>query len=427
MIFTDRYFMSLIDPLHMSASMGGGVASYFCLSLFIGVLSYGNALVAQYLGAGQHHVCARVLSQGILLMLCSLPMFAIAVFWVGKLFAVMGHPPEQLSLEVDYFQTIVWAAPFIFSNVCIGAYFCGIGQTHRVMVADILGVCVNVPLSYCLIFGKLGFPEMGITGAALGTVIGTGLSLLLFLCFYFEPKHRTQFSVMQSFVFDRTIFKRYVYFGFPSGLEIFLNVAAFNLFLLFFQSYGIHQGAAATIVFNWHTLAFVPMLGLNIGIISLVGRAIGANDRVQIGEVIRAGFLVGLGYASLLLLVFVLYRMPLVDVFMTSAIADPIIRDLAGDLMIGLAAYVLADALIIVVGGVLRGAGDTRWLMFCSVGLYWLMLAMQFVVIKVWMLSPRLSFALFVLLILVAAIAFLWRLRSGRWYKNHSGMAMLVS
>ena len=53
MIFTDRYFMSLISPTHMAASLGGGVASYFCMSLFIGVLSYANALVAQYFGAGE--------------------------------------------------------------------------------------------------------------------------------------------------------------------------------------------------------------------------------------------------------------------------------------------------------------------------------------------------------------------------------------
>ena len=55
MIFTDRYFMSLVSPTHMGASLGGGVASFFCMSLFIGVLSYGNALTAQYFGQKQHY------------------------------------------------------------------------------------------------------------------------------------------------------------------------------------------------------------------------------------------------------------------------------------------------------------------------------------------------------------------------------------
>ena len=54
MIFTDRYFMSQIDPVHMAAALGGGVASFFCLSLFIGILSYANALVAQYYGAAEN-------------------------------------------------------------------------------------------------------------------------------------------------------------------------------------------------------------------------------------------------------------------------------------------------------------------------------------------------------------------------------------
>ena len=61
MIFTDRYFMSMVSPSHMAASLGGGVASFFCMSLFIGVLSYTNALVAQYFGRDERDKCSKVL------------------------------------------------------------------------------------------------------------------------------------------------------------------------------------------------------------------------------------------------------------------------------------------------------------------------------------------------------------------------------
>jgi len=69
MIFTDRFFMSLISPTHMAASLGGGVASFFCMSLFIGTLSYGNALVAQYYGSNERGKCTKVVTQGWLLCL----------------------------------------------------------------------------------------------------------------------------------------------------------------------------------------------------------------------------------------------------------------------------------------------------------------------------------------------------------------------
>lgn len=427
MTFTDRYFMSLVSPLSMSASMGGGLAGFLCLSLFIGVLSYGNALVARAFGAGQIVQCPQVAFHGFLLMLGSLPLLAILAFWVGKLFLVMGHPPAQRFLEEQYFYTVIWCAPFVLLNVCVGAYFCGIGQMRKVMIADLLGMLINIPLSYCLIFGEYGMPSLGIVGAALGTVIGTACTGLVFVAFYFEARHRRAFAVMQSFVFDRQIFSRYLSLGIPSGLEIFLNIAAFNLFLLLFQSYGVTEGAAATIVFNWHILALVPMLGLNIAMISLVGRALGADDRRQTQAVIRAGFAVGLSYACLLLVLFLCFRNALVDVFMAAALANTAISELAADLMIGLAAYVLADAVIIVAGGTLRGAGDTRWIMLCSVSLYWVMLMLQFLIIKVWVLDPRISFALFVLLIISIAMAFLWRLKSGRWYRPVAATAASYS
>ena len=69
MVFTDRLFMSFLSPAHIAAALGGGVASFFCMSLFLGLISYGNALVAQYYGAGQLQKCPRVTSQAVILSL----------------------------------------------------------------------------------------------------------------------------------------------------------------------------------------------------------------------------------------------------------------------------------------------------------------------------------------------------------------------
>ena len=98
MIFTDRYFMSLVSPTHMGASLAGGVASFFCMSLFIGVLSYGNALTAQYFGRKQFDKCSRVVTQGLLLTLFFAPLLvAIGYLSLGS-FEFMGHAPEQVVL-----------------------------------------------------------------------------------------------------------------------------------------------------------------------------------------------------------------------------------------------------------------------------------------------------------------------------------------
>jgi MATE family multidrug resistance protein len=414
MIFTDRYFMSLVSPTHMGASLGGGVASFFCMSLFIGVLSYGNALTAQYFGREQFDKCSRVVTQGLLLTLFFAPLLvAIGYLSLGS-FEFMGHAPEQVVLEQQYFIILIWGASFSLAKTCIASYFSGIGRTYIVMIADTVGVAINIPLTWALIFGYGEVPALGIAGAAYATIISTLISLLIFCYFYLERHHAASFMVKQSFRLDRGILRRFVRLGFPSGIEMFLNVAAFNLFLLMFQSYGIAESASAAIVFNWDIVSYVPMIGLNVAIISLIGRYIGAGDTTLMSQVIRISFTLGLGYSSVLALLFYLGREPLVAIFLATGSSSEI-QTLASFMMIGLATYVMADATILIAGGVLRGAGDTRWLMWASVLIHWLMLLVQYFVIKVWALGPKVSWVVFVAMILMTAIMYLLRLASSRW------------
>ncbi len=196
---------------------------------------------------------------------------------------------------------------------------------------------------------------------------------------------------------------------------MFLNVAAFNLFLLMFQSYGIAEGASAAIVFNWDILSFVPMIGLNVAVISLIGRFVGARDMARVNEVITAAFTVALAYSAVLAVTYITYRYPLVEVFAPPSGDFSAIRELSAFMMIGLSTYVMADAVILVSGGVLRGAGDTRWLMIASVSLHWAMLVAQFFIIRVFEFSPKVSWLAFAALVFSIALVYALRLRSGRW------------
>ncbi|HIG43677.1 MAG TPA: MATE family efflux transporter [Gammaproteobacteria bacterium] len=415
MIFTDRYFMSLLSPTHMAASLGGGVASFFCMSLFIGVLSYANALVAQYYGAKELEKCPRVVTQGLILCLAFIPALLFIGYFVGNLFAFMGHDPELEVLERKYFYILIWGSGIGLIKTCFASYFAGIAKTRVVMIADTLGVLMNIPLTYALIFGVWGFPQQGIEGAAYATIISSIFSLGLFLLSYFEPGHINRYFINQSFKLDTGILRRYIRLGFPSGIEMFLNVAAFNLFLLMYQSYGVAEAASAAIVFNWDIVSFVPMIGLNVALISMVGRFVGAGNMDQMREVVVSGFLISLTYSAFLAVIFVLFREPLVQIFIIEDQHASAILELSTYMMIGLASYVMGDAIILVTGGVLRGAGDTRWLMWVSVLLHWLMLIIQYFVIKVFDQGPRIAWVIFVIMIIVTAAIYLLRLRSGKW------------
>ena len=415
MIFTDRYFMSQIDSVHMAAALGGGVAAFFSFCFFTGLLSYANALTAQYLGAGEIGKCSKVVTQGIVITVMCSPALVVITYFVSGIFENVGHDPVQVELEKTYYVILMLGVVVTLTKTCLSSYFAGIGRTRVVMICDVCGLVFNVPLCYAMVFGKLGLPALGIIGAGVSTIIASVLACLLFILFYMEREHRVKFSVMNSFHVDWGVLRRFWRLGFPSGLELFLNVAAFNLFLLMFQGYGVVEGASAAIVFNWDLLSFVPMIGLNIGVISLIGRFVGANDMARTDEVMSAAFFLGIFYSAILAILYISFRFPLVEVFSPPEGNFSEIRDLAAFMMIGLSSYVMADAIIIISGGVLRGAGDTRWLMYTSVGLHWAMLIAQYYVILVWQFGPRVSWLTFCAMIFAIAIVYVWRLQSGVW------------
>ncbi len=426
MIFTDRYFMSLIGPTHVAATLGGGVAALMCMSLFMGLLSYGNALVAQALGSKDYPKCSRTATQGMVLALLSIPLLALGALGVYLGFDQLGHDPQQTILEKSYFKVLVFGCGFTLLKTCLASYFAGVGRTSVVMAADLLAVLVNIPVSYGLIFGVWGLPKLDIMGAALGTVLSNLFALTVFVSFYLGRKNRTLYHVGRSLIIDMSLLKRYITLGFPSGLEMFLNIAAFNAFILLFQSYGVVQGAAAAIVLNWDILSFVPMVGLHIAVISLVGRCVGAGDYKRLNSVISSGFLLGLVYSGVLALLFIVFRESLVEVFITDATGDEDIRELASWMMVGMASYVMADAVILISGGVLRGAGDTRWLMTASALLHWVMVVVVYLVIMEWQLGPKVAWLVFVGMILSLALCFTLRLASSGWRQRAESGAPLV-
>lgn len=415
MIFTDRLFMSYIDAAHIAAALGGGVAAFFCFSFFIGLIAYGNALVAQYYGSGNFAKCTLVASQGVLIALCSTPVLLGMAYFGGKVFGMIGHDPAQVPLEQIYFQILMAGSVFTLIKASLASYFSGIGRTRVVMVTDLLGAALNIPLSWMLIFGKFGLPQLGIAGAALGTIAATVFTIGIYLLFYLAKAHQRQFHVAASWRLDRPIMRRYLRLGMPSGLETFLNISSFNLFLLLFQTYGVVEGAAMSIVFNWDMFSFIPMTGLSIGVMTLIGRFVGAGNMTRANQVISAGFIAALGYSGVLAIFFLSFRVSLVGVFETQGADFTAISELASYMMIGLVTYMLADAIILIAGGALRGAGDTRWIMITSVVVHWLMLVAQYFVIVVYGYGPRVSWWIFVAMLITLAFLYLGRLFGSTW------------
>jgi MATE family multidrug resistance protein len=419
MTFTDRMFLSKLAPEIMNAAMGGGLTAFMMSTFFMGLIGYSTALVAQYLGANRKNSCPTVTTQALIIALISYPVVLLMKPLAYRLFELTHVPAAQLGYQIEYFNILIYGAIIGLIRTALTSYFSGIGKTKIVMFSMITTMLVNVFMNYILIFGKFGIPAMGIRGAAIGTLTGGFVGILILFAAYFGKKNRLEFHVMKSFRYYGQIMKKLLKFGYPPGLEFMLNLFAFNLMILIFHSMGNATATATTIMFNWDNVSYIPLVGIEIAVTSLVGRYMGARKIDVADKVARSAFITGAMYSAVILILFVFFPDQLVQVFKpinASATFDQA-APLAVFMLRVAALYVLIEAAIATFVGVLRGAGDTRWSMIASVILHYIMVGSLYLVIKVIGMDARYGWLVVVFIFMMFSVVFYLRYRGGKWKK----------
>lgn len=417
MIFTDRLLLARLGPDLMNAALGGGIGFYMLITFMLGLTGYTTALSAQYLGAGQKENCAKVLVQAFLLILAAWPIILCFRGPIGLLFKSMGVPEAQLGPQIEYFEILALGCVAMIFRHAMASFFSGIGNTRVVMAASLMAMVINVFSSYTLIFGKFGFPAMGIAGAAVGTLFASFCACLVLLGVLFSKKIREEYRVIQAFVFNPEIMKKLLRYGYPSGIEMFLAVAAFNFMVMTFHSTGPVNATAASIMLNWDMVTFVPLLGIEIGVTSLVGRYMGAGRPDIAHKSVMSGVKMGSIYSMLMFVLFMFFPYQLVTVFHPE-VADPVFNQSIAPAVFMLrivCLYLVSEIIVIVFVGALRGAGDTLWAMCFSVGLHWFIAAALFIMLKVFNLSICAGWAIAIVLFLALSGIVLLRYHEGKW------------
>lgn len=417
MTFTDRLFLSQLGTDHMNAAMSGGLTFFLMTTFFLGLIGYSSALVAQYLGSGQKNMSAITTAQALLIALLAYPLMIAVRPGIIALFNISGIHDEQLALQTIYFNILIYLVGIDLLRNALASFFTGIGRTRIVMVAALVSLLFNVGINYVLIFGHFGIPAMGIRGAAYGTIIAGTVGLFTLVAAYFAKRIRQEFEVMTSFKINLKVIKKLWYYGYPSGLEFFLNVTAFTVMVFIFHAHSETTATAATIMFNWDMVAFVPLTGIGIGVTSLVGRYMGAGKPTMAHQSTMSGIRVALSYSGFILLLFVCFPSWLIDVFAPIQASEVFEKARPVSLyMLRMAAlYVLADAITIVMTSALRGAGDTHWTMRTSVAIHWSFTPILYLILHVWGLSPQMAWTALVMFILLFCYVFYRRYKGGRW------------
>ena len=369
MEFTDRVFLSNYSVDAISAVTPAGITAYLFMAFLGGIAGYSQVFIAQYYGAGKNSRIGSTLWQGIYFSLCSGVIFLLLSFFAAEpIFSLAGHSPEVFTLEVIYFNILCRGAIFHVTMNALSAFFTGRGITRPVMIFHVLGMLINIPLDYALIFGKWGFPELGVQGAALATVAAWLIISILLILFIFTPLNIHRYSLLKTWKFENALFLRFMRYGIPGSLQFTLDILAFTVFILLVGRIGKLELAATNIVISINALAFMPSMGVSQGVSALVGQALGKGAPGAARSVAWSSVHLLLIYIFCVDMLFIFYPEKLLALFIPAGQSEAEYREIllmSIPLLRIVSIYLFFDAMYMVFSGVLKGAGDTRFIMWC--------------------------------------------------------------
>jgi len=416
-IFLDTILLSWHDPREMAASFPAVMWFWLPFGLLQVTAGYTSTFVAQYTGAGRPQRVGPAVWQGIHFAILAGLLFLLMVPAAPFLIGLARHPAALQELEVIYLRCLAFTGMPMLVMGAVNGFFSGRGQTWTVLGIEAFGTAVNVLLALVLVFGRLGFPELGIAGAGWATVAGSWASALLAVGLLLRRRYRAEFATVAGWRLERELFGRLMRYGGPAGMQMFLDVLVWFLFTQMVGLLGEAALGATTLTVRLNMIAFLPMMGLGQAVCILVGQRLGA-DRPDLAEKSTyTGLRWILGYMSVIAAVYLAVPGLLVSVFKGDR--DPegfaAVAALVPALLACVAAYSLADAVNVAFAFALRGAGDTWFVSLMTFSLAWPILVVPtFVVVWfgasvywAWLFATAHLFAM--------AVCFYLRFRTGKW------------
>lgn len=367
MHFVDRLFLYWHAPEDTAAALSSGTILWTVMALPLGIASYVNAFVAQYYGANRPQQIGRVMFQGIMFGWITVPLFLLLAAIAPWAFSLLGHEAPLLEREVTYFQINSWGAGAAVLAAAYASFYTGRGHTRVVMVIDIFSAIVNAVLDYAWIFGKWGFPEMGIEGAAWATVLSQWIKLVIYGCLLRSPKLRETYGLSRGRKFDADLCRRLLVYGGPNGMQMALEGLAFTVFVIYVARLGTAASAATTLAISVNIVAFVPMIGAGIAVSTLVGQYLGANNVKLATRAVWSGMWLGVAYNAVFAVLYVLAPGIFLAAHRAGGPESHAVVGVAVVLLRFVAAYCLFDAMQLMLCSAIKGAGDTYFVMWTTV------------------------------------------------------------
>lgn len=368
--FIDTVMAGKLSAADLAAvAIGGSFWSATGL-FFLGVLMAMPPSVAQLAGGGRLRRTAPLLRQGLWLSFGLAAVAAAAVLHPEPLLRAFDVEPELIPIVAGYLDGIAWGIPAWFAYLVL-RFFCeGLGDARPVLYFGLVGLPLNAVADYVLMYGKLGFPQLGAAGCGHATAFVwwvqlSGIVLYmalrrryrgLHLFARFEPPRRRPIGELLRI-------------GLPIGVAIFVEASLFAVAALVIGSIGTLAVAGHQVALNFVAVTFMVPLGIAMATTVRVGHAVGRGDRAAV----RRAAWVGVGLAMAVQVGNALLMVTLPRAIAGLYTSDPRVIAAAAELLLLAAVFQLSDGLQASAAGALRGLKATKAPMAITVVAYWLL------------------------------------------------------
>lgn len=417
MVMSDRMFLTWYSEESLAAVLPAGMLNWTLISIAFGTCQYANTFVAQYEGAKQPERVAASIWQAVWLALAMGILFSLMSLAARPLFDWIGHDAAVIPLEAEYFGILSLGAVPAILSAALSCFFSGRRRTNVVLWVNLTAAATNIIFDYLLIFGAGPIPELGIRGAAVATVLGNVAAVVLYAALMLKKPMRDQYGTWRNRRLDRELFGRFLRYGLPAGLHLFVDIAGFTVFMLLVGRIGRNELAATNLAFNLNALAFCPLLGLGVAVSTLVGNRIGEGCPELAARTTWNAFLLSGSWMLMFAGIYVL--LPDLILKPYAIYADEKIASLRDQIVVLLrfvAIYSFFDAMSIVFGSAIRGAGDTRFALVYSLSTGWSLMVLPTFILQIWYGGGLLlSWSFCTLYTIVLGLGFMGRFMAGHW------------
>ena len=379
-------FVSLVDNImvgqlgsaELAAVSLGNSFIFIAMSIGIGFSTAITPLVAEADSEKDFEKGKSSFKHGLFLCtVLSLLLFA-GLLLAKPLMYAMDQPEEVVILAIPYLDLVGLSLVPLIIFQGFKQFSDGLSLTKYPMYATILANIINVILNYVLIFGKFGFPQMGIVGAAIGTLVSR-FAMLAFLWWLLKGRDKSKAYVtnIKFFVLNSTMLKKIINLGFPSAMQMFFEVAIFTSAIWLSGTLGKNPQAANQIALNLSSMTFMVATGLSVAAMIRVGNQKGLQNFTELRRIAKSIFLLGIIFAVIFAIVFLALHSVLPKIYVN--LDDPInaidtaeVVTIASTLLIAAAVFQISDSLQVVALGALRGIQDVKIPTVITFISYWL-------------------------------------------------------